>query len=47
MPESVSVTLETNVAVSMRDGVLLYADVYRPEGLGPFPVNHWRRPASS
>lgn len=44
MPESVSVKLETNVAVSMRDGVLLYADVYRPEGPGPFPVLLQRTP---
>ena len=44
MPESVSVKLETNVPVSMRDGVLLYADVYRPEGPGPFPVLLQRTP---
>ena len=38
MPESVSDKLETNIPVSMRDGIMLYADVYRPEGPGPFPV---------
>ncbi len=44
MPESVSVKLETNVPVSMRDGVMLYADVYRLEGPGPFPVLLQRTP---
>ena len=32
MPKSVSVMLETNVPVTRRDGVMLYADVYRPGG---------------
>ena len=38
MPQSHSLKVETNVAVPMRDGTVLYADVYRPEGPGPFPV---------
>ena len=44
MPESVSVKVETNVPVPMRDGTLLYADVYLPEGSGPFPVILQRTP---
>ena len=44
MPESDSIKIETNVAVSMRDGVTLYSDVYRPDGPGPFPVILERTP---
>jgi len=44
MPESVSVNLETNLAVPMRDGTVLYADLYRPEGPGPFPTILQRTP---
>ena len=44
MPESVSITLETNLAVPMRDGTVLYADLYRPEGPGPFPTLMQRTP---
>ncbi len=44
MPKSDVVRLETNIPVSMRDGVTLYADVYRPEGPGPFPVILQRTP---
>ena len=29
---------DTNVPVEMRDGVRLFADVYRPEGTGKYPV---------
>jgi putative CocE/NonD family hydrolase len=36
--------LERNVAVPMRDGVLLRADVYRPEGDGPVPAVLGRTP---
>ena len=32
------VTVERDVAAPMRDGTLLRADVYRPEGPGTFPV---------
>ena len=44
MPDSNSLTVETNLAMPMRDGVKLYADVYRPEGAGPFPVLLQRTP---
>src|SRR5260370_420977 len=36
--------METNVAVPMRDGTILYADIYRPDGRGPFPVLLQRTP---
>ena len=36
--------VELNVAVPMRDGVVLRADVYRPNGPGPFPVLVYRTP---
>ena len=35
---------ERNVAMKTRDGVTLYADVYRPAGDGPFPVLLQRTP---
>ncbi len=35
---------ERNVAVPMRDGVVLRADVLRPPGPGPFPVLVYRTP---
>ena len=35
---------EFNVAVAMRDGVTLYADVYRPDADGPLPVLLQRTP---
>ncbi len=38
LPGLPSVTIEHNVAMQMRDGVTLYADVYRPAAGGPFPV---------
>ena len=44
MPESHSLKIETNVAVPMRDGTVLYADIYRPEGPGPCPVLLQRTP---
>ena len=44
MPESVSLKVETNVPVPMRDGTVLYADVYCPEAGGPFPVILQRTP---
>ena len=34
----VGVNVEYNVPATMRDGTTLYADVYRPEGEGPWPV---------
>ena len=36
--------VERNVAVPMRDGVILRADVYRPDEPGPFPVLLQRTP---
>ena len=44
MPDSISLQIETNIAVAMRDGVTLYADIYRPEGDGPFPTILQRTP---
>ena len=44
MQEDSSVRVDFNVAVPMRDGIILYADIYRPEGLGPFPVLLQRTP---
>ena len=44
MAETHSLKVETNVAAPMRDGTILYADVYRPEGPGPFPVLLQRTP---
>ena len=44
MPESQALQIETNVAVPMRDGTILYADLYRPEGPGPYPVLLQRTP---
>ena len=35
---------EHDVAVPMRDGVVLRADVWRPQGSGPFPVLVYRTP---
>ncbi len=40
------VRTETNVAVSMRDGVVLRADVHRPDSGGPYPVLVVRTPYS-
>jgi putative CocE/NonD family hydrolase len=37
-------TAEFNVAMKTRDGVTLYADVYRPAGEGPFPALLQRTP---
>ena len=44
MPDSVSLKVETNLPVKMRDGIVLYADVYRPDEPGPFPVVLQRTP---
>jgi putative CocE/NonD family hydrolase len=38
------VTIEHHVAMKTRDGVLLYADIYRPAGDGDFPVLLQRTP---
>jgi putative CocE/NonD family hydrolase len=42
--EASPVNVERDVAVPMRDGVVLRADVYRPAGAGPFPVLVERTP---
>ena len=39
-----TVSMDRNVAVPMRDGVTLRADVYRPQAEGPFPVILTRTP---
>jgi hypothetical protein len=39
-----SISIEHNVVMKTRDGVALRADVYRPEGDGPFPVLLERTP---
>ena len=44
MPEAISLKIESNVAVPMRDGVTLYADIYRPEGNGQFATILQRTP---
>src|SRR5574341_1613767 len=38
------VEIERNVPTRMRDGTMLYADVYRPKGEGPWPVLLLRHP---
>ena len=40
------VKIENNVAVKMRDGVVLVADVYRPLADGKFPVILQRTPTT-
>ncbi|MCI0844859.1 MAG: CocE/NonD family hydrolase, partial [Chloroflexi bacterium] len=44
MPDSISLKIESDIAVPMRDGVTLYADIYRPDGDGPFPTILQRTP---
>ena len=44
MPDPVSIRVETNQPAMMRDGAMLYADVYRPDGTGPFPTILQRTP---
>jgi len=44
MPTSASLIVERNIAVPMRDGITLYADVFRPAGDGPFPTLLQRTP---
>ena len=43
-PITDKVRIDSNVIVPMRDGVKLYADVYRPDGSGKFPVLIVRTP---
>ncbi|MCH7822665.1 MAG: CocE/NonD family hydrolase [Proteobacteria bacterium] len=42
--ENDEIVFDPDVAVPMRDGVVLRADVYRPAGEGPFPVLVYRTP---
>jgi len=44
LPGEPRVTIERNVPCQMRDGVTLFADVYRPDGEGPCPVILMRLP---
>src|SRR5687768_450219 len=44
LPGLPEVTVQRNLPCRMRDGVTLYADVYRPAGQGPFPVILMRLP---
>jgi len=44
MPDSTNIKMENNVAVAMRDAVTLYADIYRPDGEGPYPTILQRTP---
>jgi predicted acyl esterase len=39
-----TVRVDTGLAVTMRDGVVLRADLYRPPGAGRFPVLVYRTP---
>ena len=39
-----AVIVERDVPVRMRDGVVLRADVHRPDGGGPYPVLVWLTP---
>ena len=43
-PKSTSVFIQKNVAVPMRDGVILRADVRRPSATGKYPVLIFRTP---
>ena len=42
--ETSNILLEKNVPCTMRDGTVLYADIYRPAGEGKFPVLLTRLP---
>jgi uncharacterized protein len=44
MRAPVEITVVRDVAVPMRDGVILYADVYRPAAAGRYPVILQRTP---
>ena len=46
-PPSNDIRLDNRVAVPMRDGVILYADVYRPAAEGKYPVIVSRTPYST
>jgi uncharacterized protein len=44
MPVPLTLAVDRNVSASMRDGTVLYADVYRPAGPGPYPTLLQRTP---
>ncbi|MDA1189868.1 MAG: CocE/NonD family hydrolase, partial [Chloroflexi bacterium] len=44
MPKTYSVRFDSKLAVPMRDGTKLYADVFRPVGAGKYPVLLQRTP---
>jgi putative CocE/NonD family hydrolase len=44
MPDSLSIIVEKDIPVAMRDGTILRTDVYRPAEGGPFPVIMQRTP---
>lgn len=44
LPGEPRITLEADVPCRMRDGVVLIADLYRPQGAGPWPVLLLRLP---
>ena len=44
MADSQALRVETDLAVTMRDGTVLRADLYRPDGPGPYPVLLQRTP---
>ena len=46
-PPSNDITVENRVPVTMRDGTVLHADVYRPAGDGKYPVLVSRTPYST
>ncbi len=46
-PPRNDIRIENRVAIPMRDGVVLYADVYRPVGDGKYPVIVSRTPYST
>ncbi len=46
-PPSNEIKIENLVPIPMRDGVILYADVYRPAGEGKYPVLVSRTPYST
>jgi putative CocE/NonD family hydrolase len=39
-----SIKLEINVPSEMRDGTILYSDIYRPDNEGRYPAILWRQP---
>ncbi|HUG80166.1 MAG TPA: CocE/NonD family hydrolase [Bryobacterales bacterium] len=47
VPPRNDIAMENRVAVPMRDGVILYADIYRPVGEGKYPVLVSRTPYST